>query len=496
MKVQNLIKTNSNGDFNTSIIFGEETKIKSIDFLDSLNGWCFTSDVDFSWGPYGNIWKTSDAGKNWELLVTYNSGIVVNRIRFMNKNEGYFVGYDGTIAYSNDGGYSWNLQWHTYGDNFLNFYFVDTKNGWVVGDHGVILHTTNGGNIWNNQISGTTEQLNSVYFANNETGWIAGNSGSVFKTTDGGENWFLQTTSSVQLNSVHGIDNDVVYTVGNNGVILKTSDGGINWETIESGTSNNLNRIEFSDLNSGWVVGDLGTILFTSNRGTTWFTQNSGTVENLISINYSEGKCWVGGEHSTLLIYNNSPVPVELISFNSKLDANRVFLRWETASETNNSGFNIERKIENAEWQSLGFVKGKGTTTERNLYSFTDDVKDVRAEKIYYRLVQTDFNGIFEYSNILQVNLKSIPAQFTLNQNYPNPFNPSTIIEYQISQDGFISLIVYDVLGNEVKTLVNEPQTTGAYSVKFDASDLASGIYVYQIQMNNFVSTKKMMLLK
>ena len=198
-------------------------------------------------------------------------------------------------------------------------------------------------------------------------------------------------------------------------------------------------------------------------------------------------------------------IPVELISFISSISGNNVTLNWVTASEINNNGFEIEKQVGSREyalgnppggeavWEKIGFVEGNGTTTETNHYSFED--KNVFAGKYYYRLKQIDFDGTFEYSDIIEVDV-NIPAKFSLSQNYPNPFNPTTTIEYQIPSDGFVSLTIHNTIGQEVSSLVNENQQTGRYSVNFSAYKLPSGLYFYTLRSNGFKETRKMLLLK
>jgi len=200
----------------------------------------------------------------------------------------------------------------------------------------------------------------------------------------------------------------------------------------------------------------------------------------------------------------SNQLPVELTEFTGRKSEQGVELAWRTASEQNNAGFEVQRRSENrgasTEWHALGFVRGNGTTTEAQSYSFLDRTA---VGKVQYRLKQVDFDGQFEYSNIIEVDAGA-PKVFALEQNYPNPFNPTTVISYQLPVASEVSLKVYDVLGREVMTLVNGRQEAGAYNFNFNASNLSSGVYFYRLQASatngasssNFVSTKKMMLVK
>ncbi|MBP9581802.1 MAG: M20/M25/M40 family metallo-hydrolase [Ignavibacterium sp.] len=194
----------------------------------------------------------------------------------------------------------------------------------------------------------------------------------------------------------------------------------------------------------------------------------------------------------------NGIIPVELVTFTSSIINNTVSLNWITASELNNSGFEIEKSTNNVNWDKIGFVPGNGTSTEVHNYSFIDQNPFVGTS--YYRLKQIDFDGTSEYANIVEVVYGTV-SEFALEQNYPNPFNPSTKIKYSIASvetkhASSVQLKIYDVLGNEVATLVNEEKTPGNYEVIFDASKLSSGVYLYTIKSGIFVQTRKMLLMK
>jgi hypothetical protein len=185
-------------------------------------------------------------------------------------------------------------------------------------------------------------------------------------------------------------------------------------------------------------------------------------------------------------------VPVELTSFLVSSDKNDIILTWNTATEVNNQGFEIQRKTA-GEFERVGFVEGNGTTTEVQNYLFKD--KDLLSGNYTYRLKQMDFDGSFAYSDEVEIEIDQ-PSVFYLGQNYPNPFNPSTNIKYSIPADAMVTLKVYDILGTEVSTLVNEYQQAGTFDVVFEGSSLASGVYYYQLTSGELTSTKKLMLTK
>jgi len=196
-----------------------------------------------------------------------------------------------------------------------------------------------------------------------------------------------------------------------------------------------------------------------------------------------------------LMKLQDSVVPVELTSFTANTNGNDVIINWSTTTETNNHGFEVERSFDGENFFTVGFVQGNGTTTEQNDYAFKDNPGSHSSKSIYYRLKQIDLDGSFSYSDVVEVDV-SAPTGFALEQNYPNPFNPATTIAFSIPSSAFTSLKVYDILGNEVATLVNEEKPAGTYEVQFDASNLSSGVYLYRLSAGNFTEMKKMVLMK
>jgi len=199
------------------------------------------------------------------------------------------------------------------------------------------------------------------------------------------------------------------------------------------------------------------------------------------------------------LTLDEGNVPVELTSFTAINEGKNIKLEWTTATEINNQRFEIERKVINNEykdeWTLIGFKDGNGTTSETHQYTFYDDVSNFNATSLEYRLKQIDYNGNYSYSEIVEVN-NLTPNSFVLEQNYPNPFNPSTIIKYSITDKQFVTLKVHDILGNEISTLISEIKPAGNYEIEFNADNISAGVYYYTIITDNFVQTKKMVLLK
>ena len=188
------------------------------------------------------------------------------------------------------------------------------------------------------------------------------------------------------------------------------------------------------------------------------------------------------------------PTAVEYTVFTASLNnRNNVILNWTTATEQNCKQFNITRKKDGENFVTIGSADGQGSVSLPHIYKYTDNT--VSSGHYSYRLEEVDFDGSLHYSNIVEIQV-DMPKNFILEQNYPNPFNPSTNINYTVPNESYISLKIYNILGKELETLVDEKKPAGSYQIKFNASDLPSGIYFCKMQADNFVAIKKMILVK
>jgi photosystem II stability/assembly factor-like uncharacterized protein len=354
--------------------------------------------------------------------------------------------------------------------------FTDSANGTVVGEDGTILRTSDGGNIWVKQSgSDTLGILRSVHFINQNTGWAVGGighgpgaQGTIFWTTDGGTNWEIQLFRNEFFSSVHFVNKDIGWITGAYGAIYKSTDGGIVWESQASGTGVALLSVYFVDSNTGWAVGTNGTILKTNDSGVNWVSQISGTTEPLYSVYFIDSNVgWIAGGQGL---------------------GGRIL-------NTNNGG-------ENWEYQ-YGYSKSLFS-----IYFINHHIGWVAGDNA--TILHTTNGGV---SFVEEEEIDELPSEFLITQNYPNPFNPSTKIKYLVPQLSYVAIKVFDILGNEIETLVNEEKTTGIYEVEFNASSLpgyvsakggyASGVYFYRLQVypanggaEGYVGTKKMLLLK
>ena len=415
-------------------------------FIDSLTG--------FIGGD--SIYKTTDGGGNW--YVPNGGSGSAGKIFFIDDLIGWAIGSN-VIYKSTDRGENWFTKF-TGPDNFTSIFFVDSLNGWATSRY--IWQTTNGGTDWMQRIDIPITFSDDVYFPNLDTGWIGRYSSinnSLFKTTDGGLNW-IALSEVVGARKFFFFPDPVHWlTIGFSRYYI-TNDYGNNWIEFTEDVPAGLVSFHSPINEVGYAVGNLGLIL-----------------------QYDD----------------TTYTPVELTSFNGEATNKNVVLTWSTSTETNNSGFEIER-LQNykttklQDWEKIGFVNGNGTTTEEQSYSFLD--RNISSGVYKYRLKQIDFDGKSKYSKEIEVDVPA-PALFSLEQNYPNPFNPETKISFTIPEETNVSIKLYDITGREIRVLVNEKKRPGYYTIKLKGGELSSGVYFYRlVTTSGYTAVKKLILLK
>jgi photosystem II stability/assembly factor-like uncharacterized protein len=399
------------------------------------------------------------AQNSWFWQNPFPQSHTLNEIYAIDKDIAIAVGESGTIIKTSDAGNNWVSLTGAGSDRLNSVYFIDSDTGWIVGNDGKIFKTTNGGTSWLPQISGVTDPLYSVYFINSSTGWISGEDNTILKTTNGGSNWiFLQGVFPKSVESIYFTDDNngcaagIDYNGSNYfGVIIKTTDGGTNWTNQWSG--NWLFSIHFTDSNNGWAVG-YGVILKTTDGGVNWNPQISGTSYGLYSVHFSDSNTgWAAG-------VDGDPYPGIIL-------------------KTTDGGMSWDVQI---------------SVVDTVLYSVHfADLNNGWAVGDNGTILHTTNGGA---TFVEEEQIDEIPTEFLLSQNFPNPFNPSTKIQYSVPQSFKVRIKVYDILGNEIETLVNEEKPAGTYELTWNALNLPSGIYFYKIQAGSFVETRKMILMK
>jgi photosystem II stability/assembly factor-like uncharacterized protein len=418
------------------------------------------------------------------------------------------AGQNGAIKRTTDAGNTWISQREP-NHYFNSVYFVDENTGWAVSsmyspitgetDSGIVLHTTNGGETWERQIVSNNLVLNSIYAFDNQNVIVAGEENQtsnsvILQTSNGGETWQTQTDTMGTLNSICFVSRNTGWLIGKG--IFKTTDGGITWHSQRNLIG--LNKVQFINENIGWASYSNDSILTTTNGGENW---SSYLIDSTISVNTFD---FVDANYGWMLVYlpsneggygiyrttnggtswsacvNAPAIPYTCIQFiNKDTGWAAGSYVYSTIVKTTNGG------------TSWNLENGPSTNTISNIFILDGNTGWAVGNGIFKTTNGGGFVAVKEKNNNA-----NIPKQITLFQNYPNPFNPSTMINYQLPAISYVTLKVYDILGREVKTLINGIQQAGTHSVSFNAAGLSSGVYFYRLNSANFVQTKKLMVIK
>jgi len=396
----------------------------------------------------------------WEKLKS-NTSEWLTDVYFVDDSIGYAVGTNGTIIKTVDGGDNWSDISIKIPEWLLSLYFFDKNHGFIVGTNSIIISTADGGMSWKYQYLPYKVNFHGIFFSDRNNGWIVGGTpegyGILLKTTDSGTTWIpVITDLPVELLGISVCSSNNSYVIGRNGTFLKSNNSDYSWSV------NNILNFVFQDVTCNgddiWLVGDHGIILKSTDKGYSWTFFPKITDNHLFKIRFNGNKgIIVGGSGSGYYSYSS------------------------IIMETDDGGNNWTlTQIES--WPKLYSV----------------------AFPSLNRAYAVGYDGIIlRYSpQITDITNNDVPHQFLLSQNYPNPFNIETVINYSLPKNGYVSLKVYDILGCEVTSLVNEYKSAGTYQIKFngksvaDHSDLQSGVYFYKLTFEGINIIKKMILVK
>ncbi|MBS1516376.1 MAG: T9SS type A sorting domain-containing protein [Bacteroidetes bacterium] len=505
---------------------------KGVHFVNELTGWVCS---------YPNVQKTTNGGATWQTYLVSNYGNVFYEVVFTNELTGYIAGsannyYDGRIFKTTNGGVNWSMQNFTTSNGLYALQMINQGTGYAVGDGGVAFKTTNAGEVnsgWiYSQIQSVNNDLNSVKFINQFTGWSSGGNGTLIKSTDGGISWLplasgttsfitsvnfynpstgwftstggvkkstdggsswvsLAGAGSSTYNSIYCLTDQICFISALDGRLLRTTDGGTSWQVVVTSPAE-LSRFCFVNNLTGWASG-INYIYRTTNGGTNWtqtilpgqnrdvnfINENTGWVPNFPNVNKTTdgGISW-----ATYNVTSNSGESFYGIKFVNLLTGYCIGVSFTSGKiyKTTNGGVN---------WAAETIPSVAGIYNLQFLNELTGWAVGSRGNTF-----RTTTGGAVFISQTSSI----VPENFKLSQNYPNPFNPSTRINYELKNTNYVTLKVFDLLGKEVASLVNEKQNAGSYAVDFNSTEynLPSGIYFYTLAAGEFKETRKMILIK
>lgn len=486
---QGLIRRTSNGGTNWNVI----TSGTSLDIYSVVYA---NSQIVFASVQGGGILKSTNGGLNWS--VTYYPETYFNKllsIMPLNVNEIFVCGANGTICKSTNGGTNWQQLFGTINNDLFYSHFADDNNGYAASFNSVIK-TSNGGLTWTKL--GSVSTGGPLYFRNANTGFLSANiAGLIYKTTNGGINFnTLVTGYPSTFRAFSFVNDNTGFTVTSSGKTLKTTNGGINWNQIDSTLDSYYADVVFTDSLTGYVSGmktsPAALIKKTTNGGNTWIEQ---TINSTLGM--------------TTLFFVNNNTGFAGSSNNSGQNFFRTTnggLNWTAGASVNPYVSDLSFVNENIGYACSLFGNFYRTTNGGNNWVQLTTPVDYQIRSMYHNnnsgvtyllgsggMILKSTNGSitgFEQTG------NNNPAGYYLSQNYPNPFNPVTAIYFQMPEEGYVTLKVYNVTGKEEAMLVNDQLTAGAYNIDFNAANLPSGVYFYVLSAKNFSITKKMILIK
>ena len=454
----------------------------------------------------GVVLRTTNGGANWTNVGGGAIGIAdIYNIFAWDANLALCTTSPGaTFVYrTSDGGATWT-QVFTQAGGFIDaIWMTSASNGFMYGDpvgsRWSLWRTTTGGVTWDStglflpQV-GTEAGWNNALYVDGSTIYFGTNNSKVYYSNNNGTSWTAQTMPLTNSFGIWFNSPSVGLVSGSTQGIVVTTNGGTSWSTVSipSGSGTIYSVTGFGDQ---WYYMRGTNIVGSTNNGGVWttaYTATAGTYLCMVKAR-SGDVSWACRNNGGITKGTNVGLPVELVSFLANGSNGNVHLNWSTATELNNQGFEVQRRTTESQFITIGHVNGNGTTTESKEYSFID--AGVQSGSYSYRLKQIDFNGAYEYSYEIYVDVTA-PVVFALDQNYPNPFNPTTSISFSLAEPSFVKLVVINLLGEEVQVLKNEYMNAGSFNVSFNASSLPSGMYLYKIETAQYSSVRKMMLMK
>lgn len=489
----------------------------------------------------GGLYKTINGGDNWSL-ITLPTTYYLTSINFSSANIGWAGDWYGNVLKTTDGGNTW-ANTSTMQGYEAKVFFINDFTGWSVDTYGFVRKTTNGGTSYD-ETRLLYDTLSSVYFISSTIGFIVGDSGVVFKTSNGGNSWNLLSANSYgNLTSVYMESPQKITACGNNGIVIFSTDGGNNW-SFQISTTNDLHQITFSPTSSvGWAVGDLGTyVRRTANSTNTCvgnglvktaypfysYYMDSRTDMLYLASEINAGGGGVAGQISKVGFYFDSLNSIQTLNgFNIKMKNTTLTaltgydsVGWTTVfsgtysvnglgqtyidlttpfAYTQGSNLLVEVCFNNSSYTTNTFVNSS-PAPGMTYHGHQDLPNGNGCTDIVTGTLMANRPNLCLFTSVISGEhnqTPNVPKDFKLYQNFPNPFNPMTKIKFDVPKSSFVTLKIYDILGKEISTLVNNRLAANTYMVDFNASGLNSGVYFYQLNIDNVpFAIKKMMVIK
>jgi photosystem II stability/assembly factor-like uncharacterized protein len=459
---------------------------------------CFDSEGTIyaaSWSNY--LQKSTDKGLTWQSLPngfeqSYFYTVIAD------DNDNLLAGTDEGVYRSTNKGESWTRTALLGSNNFSYRLFKDSTNRIYSLNYAAgIYRTTDLGNNWVRIDNGFSHSGFFSFTIDSNNQIYAGTRGGAIYKSNNGTNWVKIYQSNIQNSVVGGIaiaPNGYIFANNNYEGTLRSTDAGVTWIKVKTDIERqSYSPIEITNTGTIYISGSGDKLFKSTDNGDSWEDVSLNLVEVRKIIFDKNDDIYLATDES---VWRSNPdfIPVELSTFTASVTENSVNLKWTTSTELNNKGFEISRSTGKDEWISLSFIPGSGTTTEPKEYTYTDNNLNPGIYK--YKLIQIDYDGTRKEEKEIEVEVSNLPTEYALFQNYPNPFNPTTTIKYSVKEAGIVSLKVYDILGKEITTLVNETKSPGEYSVQYDGAKLSSGVYFYTMRAGGYVDTRKFMLMK
>ena len=493
-------------------------------------------NLGFIYSNSGRFLRTINGGASWQDTLKYN---LIN-LRFSNSNSGYFLANDTIMGRTTNAGANWtiskirNSTIGFYAPHPTQLYFINQTTGICIGTLGLNLRTTDAGSNWINYNSSfTSDELDDVIFKNDNTGFAMGWSNNIYKTTNAGSNW-----NKITLGSTAIFFGAMAYAGGNtwylgdffNNLMYKTTNDGLNWNSSNPGF-HQITALQFINENTGFGVLKYNVFVKTTNGGVNWLYNTTIGSQNW-NVNFiDENTGYVGGQWLLRKTTNGGitfdTIPESIIyrawdvRFLSRdtiiVSGHSEDARATIWKSTNGGGNWVTKYLPGNRLRGpLRFPNSKtGYVYDGLEYMYkTTDAGDnwfqIKAPDThiygmnflngetgyavgdYGVIVKTTDGGA---STFINTNV-NIPQTFSLYQNYPNPFNPSTKIKFDLPKNENVKIIIFDILGRKLETLLDENLTAGVHELNWNASRYAAGVYFYMLLTDGTKETKKMILIK